>query len=411
MFIYCARPEEWIPGLSAVPLAKVAGTMAFLALLFSLRQIRLRLPREVLYLALLIGQLFLACALSPIWRGGAFEKTLDFAKVLIVVIVISVAVNTLKRLHLLIFTQAASVAAIAAVTLWKGHLLLGRLEGILGGIYADPNDLALGFVISLPMCLALLFLTRSWLWKAVWMFAILLMTLAIFLTGSRGGLVSLFATAAISLWAFAIRGRRPYLLLLAALLGVIAVMSSGDLIMRRLQETFDVEGNGAAAHDSAQTRQQLFWRSVEVTEQHPIFGVGPGNFQQISGMWHVAHNSYTQMSSEGGIPALILYVLILLSAFRNLRSTGKIAGVQDEIVLLAKALNASMVGYIIGSCFLSLNYEFFPYLLMAYTTALLLIAKKSSGSFAQDESRSRGNPLEGKFSSMPRAIDSPLLAP
>jgi hypothetical protein len=127
MFIYCARPEEWIPGLSAVPLAKVAGTMAFLALLFSLRQIRLRLPREVLYLALLIGQLFLACALSPIWRGGAFEKTLDFAKVLIVVIVISVAVNTLKRLHLLIFTQAASVAAIAAVTLWKGHLLLGRL--------------------------------------------------------------------------------------------------------------------------------------------------------------------------------------------------------------------------------------------------------------------------------------------
>ena len=117
------------------------------------------------------------------------------------------------------------------------------------------------------------------------------------------------------------------------------------------------------------------------------------------------------MSSEGGIPALILYVLILLSAFRNLRSTGKIAGVQDEIVLLAKALNASMVGYIIGSCFLSLNYEFFPYLLMAYTTALLLIAKKSSGSFAQDESRSRGNPLEGKFSSMPRAIDSPLLAP
>ena len=162
MFIYCARPEDWIPGLSHVPLAKVTVILALLALLFSLQHIRQRLPPEILYLALLIGQLFLAAALSPVWRGGAFQTTLGFAKVLIVVVVMVVAVNTPRRLHLLIFTQVASVAAIAAVTLWKGHLVLGRLEGMLGGNYSDPNDLALAFVISLPMCLALLFLTRQW---------------------------------------------------------------------------------------------------------------------------------------------------------------------------------------------------------------------------------------------------------
>src|ERR1700693_3662347 len=54
ILIYCARPEDWIPGLSHVPLAKIAGTIAFLALLFSLRYIK-RIPREVVYLALLIG--------------------------------------------------------------------------------------------------------------------------------------------------------------------------------------------------------------------------------------------------------------------------------------------------------------------------------------------------------------------
>ena len=85
MIIYCARPEDWIPGLSSVPLAKIAGIIALLALIFSLGDIRRRLPREVLFLALLIGQLFLAAAMSSVWRGGAVRTTLDFAKILIIV--------------------------------------------------------------------------------------------------------------------------------------------------------------------------------------------------------------------------------------------------------------------------------------------------------------------------------------
>ena len=81
MVIYCARPEDWVPGLLHVPLAKSAGVLALLAVVFSLRQIRQRLPREVLLLSLLIGQLFVASLMSPVWQGGAFQATLDFAKV------------------------------------------------------------------------------------------------------------------------------------------------------------------------------------------------------------------------------------------------------------------------------------------------------------------------------------------
>ena len=64
MTVYCARPEDWIPGLSAFPLGKMAGVLALLALLFSRRQIRSSLPREVIYLILLFGQLLLAAAIS-----------------------------------------------------------------------------------------------------------------------------------------------------------------------------------------------------------------------------------------------------------------------------------------------------------------------------------------------------------
>src|SRR6266478_3832779 len=79
---YFARPGDWIPGLSRVPLAKITGFLALLALVLSVWHRRQRVPREVLFLILLVGQLLLSAALSPVWRGGAFSVALNFAKVL-----------------------------------------------------------------------------------------------------------------------------------------------------------------------------------------------------------------------------------------------------------------------------------------------------------------------------------------
>ena len=58
MVVYCARPEDWIPGLSNIPLAKIAGILALVAFAFSLGKIRQRLPNEVILVILLTAQLF-----------------------------------------------------------------------------------------------------------------------------------------------------------------------------------------------------------------------------------------------------------------------------------------------------------------------------------------------------------------
>jgi O-antigen ligase len=205
------------------------------------------------------------------------------------------------------------------------------------------------------------------------------MAYTILLTGSRGGFLVLIVTSAMCIWSFAIRGRRPYLVALVAALAVIVSVSSASMIIGRLKGTFDASQDVAAAYASGQARQQLFWRSVEVTKENPLFGVGPGNFVQLSGDWHVAHNSYTQMSSEGGIPALALYLLILGSGFKNLRAAKRFAIRQRETLLLAKALHASLLGFVVGSFFLTQNYSYFPYFLIAYTTALFTISEKSDG--------------------------------
>src|SRR2546429_10032956 len=112
--------------------------------------------------------------------------------------------------------------------------------------------------------------------------AILLMTYAVFLTGSWGGFISLIATTVTCVWGFAIRGRRRWLLALTVVACAVLWLSSSMMLGERLQGIFDPQANIASAYGSAQERQALFWRSVEVTIEHPIFGVGPGNFQIIS---------------------------------------------------------------------------------------------------------------------------------
>jgi hypothetical protein len=379
--------------------------------MFSLKQFRSTLPREVIYLILLVGQLFLAAAMSPVWRGGSVQKTLDFAKVLLIVVVMSVAVNTASRLRRLIFIQAASVALIAAVAIWKGRLLLGRLEGTLGGNYSDPNDLALAIIISLPLCCALLFLSKGGLQKVGWALATLVMLYTVFLTGSRGGFLTLIVTAAVFLWGFAIRGRRRYLLVLAVLVGVILWQAPSGVLVGRLKGTFKFEGDSAVTEASAEARKQLFLRSVEVTKQHPLFGVGPGNFQEISGFWHVTHNSFTEMSSEGGVPAFVLYVLILWCGFKNLKETKRLAVGRAESSLLARVLLASLTGYVVGSSFLSVSYQFFPYFLVTYTTVLLRIAQRSPSHSKVRESVSQKRPGKETWIRLPGAIDSAGWAP
>jgi O-antigen ligase len=315
--------------------------------------------------------------------------TLEFAKVLLIVIVMITAVNTAKRLRLLIFIQTVSVTMIAAVTILKGRVLGGRLAGMLGGNYSNSNDLALAMVISLPLCLGLLFLARNRLWKTAWTIAMIAMAYVVFLAGSRGGFIALIITSVVCLWHFAIRGRRRYILALIPLVGAICWLSSGDMLRKRLNATFDSKQTDSEGYESSQQRQELFWRSIDITKAHPLFGVGPGNFAQLSGAWHESHNTFTQLSSEGGLPALILYVLILWRGFTNVIQTKRFTSKRTESSLLAGALHASLSGYIIGSVFGSIGFQFFPYILVAYTTVLFSIARNTASQSEKSKAASQ----------------------
>lgn len=379
MVVYFARPEDWIPGLSAVPLAKIAGVLIFFALLLSVDNIRWNMPPEVTFLTLLVAQLWLAAVFSTVWRGGAVSVMLDFSKVLPLFLVIYLAVRSMKRLRSILFVQAVCVAVIAAVSVVNAHELAGRLQGALSGIYGNPNDLALIIDISLPLCLALALTSRQ-IWKKIaWTAAMLVMVYAVVLTASRAGTIAFGVAAIICLWHFGVKGRRFYLLLLVPAAAIVFWLYAGKTLEQRFQETnvsSTANSQEATAAASAEQRKALLIRSLQATAEHPLFGVGPDDFPIISGNWHVTHDSYTQVSAEGGIPAFLLYVLILGYAIVNLRNARRYRKSSKRLRLFSMALEASLAAYLVGSIFGSEAYQLFPYCLIASTSALRLIVQR-----------------------------------
>jgi O-antigen ligase len=379
MVVYFVRPEDWIPGLIGIPLAKITGILIFLSLVFPLLRIRWHVPQEIIFLILLVVQLWVAAIYSPVWKGGAVNMVIDFSKVLPIVFIIYAAVRSMTRLRWILFVQAASVGTIAIASIISRQTVVGRLQGVLQGIYRDPNDLAVLIDLTLPLCLALALTTGSFWKRLAWIALMFAMTYVVFLTGSRAGAVAFAVAGLMCVWKMGVKRRRLSLILLTPLTVMVFWLYAGKLLRDRFEQgNADpaTRNQSRGAYESSQSRLLLLTKSLKVTAQHPLLGVGPNNFEIVSGTWHATHNTYTQMSAEGGIPAFLFYVLIFWRSLCNIRTVGTYSNTTRGIRLFSMALEASLAAYLVGSFFLSLGYELFPYCLVAYTSALRLIARR-----------------------------------
>ena len=379
--VYCARPEDWIPGLHLIPLAKITGVCAVIGFVVSMRRSRRglqKLPKEAFYLFVMIGLLFLSAVLSPVWKGGAFSRTLDFSKVFVAWMMTYIVVTNFDRLRRIILIQTASVAVISIVSILKSHSH-PRLRGALGGIYSNPNDLAFAIVLSIPFCIAFMLRARSMPRKAAWAVTMLIMAAALFATASRGGFVTLMVVAPVCMWHFAIKKPRPHLIIAAVLILTVVGIAGGEKLKDRFfamsGEDLDT-GLERSAHGSFEDRRILIDKSLVGIARYPFLGIGIGNFLTYSGEWRNVHVAYLQIAVEGGIPVLILYLLFFWRGFSNLRRLRRVPKTDLDIELFAGALHGSLIGFLVGALFAPEAYQYFPYFAVSYTAVLLAIAKE-----------------------------------
>ena len=171
---YFLRPEDYIPGLHYVPLGKITGGIALLALLLGVRaEDRPKLPTELKILLLLLVQM-IATIPFAFWRGGSLNVVVnDFSKAVIVGLLVFFSVANLKELRRLIYAQAALVALLTAASVVVHRTHTGRLMGIQKGFLENSNDLAINIAINFPLCVAFMLAAKGgrklygrWFWPS-----------------------------------------------------------------------------------------------------------------------------------------------------------------------------------------------------------------------------------------------------
>lgn len=375
-FVLFYRPYEYVPlpATLAFWLATLTLVIYFPAQLGAEGNLTAR-PREVnlVLLFCLAGLVSVPFAKESMAEAWASFSNIFIRAILIFLVIVNV-VRTERRLRWLLLLALGSGVVMAAGAMSDfaaGRLTVEgyRVEGRIGGIFENPNELALHLVTLLPIAAALAVGSRGFLKKAIYGAAALLMVAGTVITYSRGGFLAMAAVFFVLAWVLGRKNRFAVVvgaLLLTVLLLIVAPGGYGARILSIYDHRLDAFG-------SADARQQLLMSSIIVALRNPLFGVGMGNFVFVSPRSMEAHNAYTQVASEMGAFGFAVYALYIVTPLRRMFAVAREsfeARRTSRYYYLAVGLAASLVGYMVASFFGSFAYYWNIYYLVGYAVCL-----------------------------------------
>ena len=221
------------------------------------------------------------------------------------------------------------------------------------GIFDGPGVFSVIFTVVLPFILMRLHKPFTTSTRLIFLFLSVMMCVAIYFIGSRGGLLASLGIVALHV---ALRQEGGVLqfkkwLFVIIPLCVIAIAAAPDYL------TDLDDDSGSAEH-----RVDMWAEGLEMVEQNPVFGIGRGNFKGYAGRM-VAHNSAVEIMGELGVIGLFLWVSLIGMSFRSVYEAA-IAEEDDQDLLRIRAIGLSLFGYLVCAMFVTLEYETF-YVLLA----------------------------------------------
>jgi O-antigen ligase len=235
------------------------------------------------------------------------------------------------------------------------------------GIFHDPNDLGILFVASLPLAWYGASEFRGSAIRYLFVAAAALIVYALYLTKSRGGMLSLGFILLLALW------RHFDYVKAAVVTATLAVLGAG------LQLRKESLGGG---DQSSLDRIDGWALGMDLFQSNPLFGVGYDHFMDY--YFLTAHNSFVLVLAETGIVGYLLWVsffvvLMTLLLRVSLKPEGlKLAEAEpwdslDPWQRISWIFFLALAGYLFGSFFLSQTYTIFLFLLAAFATSAWMI--------------------------------------
>ena len=333
-------------------------------------------PLEVNLILVLTLIALIAMPISVSFSNSfAYFKDIYIKIVLMFIVMVNV-LRTERRLKGFLFL-ALLVAVLMSVNALNDYLTGNftvegyRVTTKIGqhGMFGNPDDMALHLVMMLPIAVALAFRTHNPVHKLLLAGCALLMFAGILVSFSRGCFLGFVAMMAVLLFKLG-RRHKPLVACLFVLsivaFVVLAPGGFGTRVLSIYDHSLDPVG-------SATARSGLLLRSIVVSIRHPLLGVGMGNFPIVSIQDQVSHNAYTQVSSELGFAALLVYMLFMITPFRRLSRIEQETYADrshSRFHYLAIGIQASLVAYMVASFFYSVAFNWNIYYLVGYAICL-----------------------------------------
>ena len=295
------------------------------------------------------------------------------------------------------------------------------------GALGNPNLFGQHLLYALPFILLAVFRHGIFnIWGILASVIGVMVIAKVVFTGSRSSLITVCVVGAVAFF-FLPLSRKMILVAISIPVLLVVIAFVPQQALYRYSTIFSQDNRGRdlteeemSAIESTAARKYHLEQSIQLTFSYPVFGVGPGMFPVASSaaskqknekaFWKETHNSYTQISSETGVPGLVLYLLIIVftakclwRAIRN-GNMAKPGSETNELGLIAGALACSLLSIIITCMFSSSAYlTYFPLLgCLAYSAARL-----SAASLAQKAPPSHLAPAKP----LPRFAANPLQRP
>jgi len=364
------RPAEWVPAMRSWQLVDVTliGAGIFVLLFMAVSRKRfVAVPHNRFLLGFYAA--ILASHAVHTYLGGVINAFTAFAKIAIVYFLVVNTVTTERKFKVALWLMVLLTAVVALQGVqqfeagrgWAGQKLIsGRITWV--SIFNDPNDLALAFIIVVPLLLSFIFKRSFFAMKFVPLGLLALVLYAIYLTNSRGGLLGLVAT----LMFYFIKKSRWVVPggILGGLFGLLVFLFGPSRL-----------GAISGTEASAQGRLEAWYYGFQLLKANPLFGVGQSLFTDAYNL--TAHNSFVLAAAELGLIGLFFWVGLLYMSFKSLSIIQKRA---VGLAPLAYGLQAALIGFMATAFFLSRTYNELPYLLCALSAALFHIARTQTDS-------------------------------
>jgi O-antigen ligase len=390
-FVLFMRPQDHFPFLNPLHLAELSAVLALGGMAF--RRIRLGLPVAPLLPevggVVALGLVMFATLPFSIWRSGALETITDlYLKALLIFVLMLHAIATPRRLEQfveLILVCCAYLAFRAILDYARGVNVTayGRVYGTVGGIFGNPNDLAMNLVTFFPLALAgLVAPLRTW--KRLFCAGLVITLLgAIVATQSRAGFLGLVAVLVLAgIW---LGRRRPGMIGAALVAAMLAVPFVPSAYWERMASIGNKDQDQTGSFEA---RQTVMREAFQAFLDRPLTGVGAGQFSNYAPegrveSWHESHNVVLQIAADLGIFGLLIFLFLIWRGFGAVRSSHRMLRIMrrhpdraliplrrlehQTLELFVGAVGIALAGWFVCAQFASIAYNWTFYYILALT--------------------------------------------